>query len=520
MTRLVVKLGSSSIASGEGLALDVIADLVTQIASAQRDGHEVILVTSGAARLGRRLLAFEGPTARAGPELARLLDAVRASVGQLSAASAAAGPPPPGAGPGQAAGAAAVASLEATLDRYRAADTSGPLGVALAASVGQPALMALYRQLAAAVGVEVCQILLSRSDLDSPWAMRDVGSVLTSALAQGLLPIVNGNDTTDPKSELDNDQIAVAVAVAAQASRLAFLTNVRGVYADQAMRERLARLTPEQARALRIVAPGEGRGGMRSKLNAAARAAYCGIECVIGPARGADVVARSLSPRVRTGTVVRAAAGHLAPADRWIGGIAYPVGSIGINREAEQSLRAGSTLFLSGVKRVDGDFEAGAVVELTDVRHPERLIGRGSVAMPSAALRLMRALSPDQVADVISVLFRVRYAPAARATGGGAGRPGPGDLLDPERFEDVADLAAGRSPAAVNALAALGSFGRERVRLLTDALMLAQPRACAAVLAEGSFLSGKVDPASPARAAIRDIHAIHRDSLVVFQAGH
>ena len=72
MTRLVIKLGSSSIASGDGLALDVIADLVTQIAAAQREGHEVILVTSGAARLGRRLLAFEGPTARTGPELQRL----------------------------------------------------------------------------------------------------------------------------------------------------------------------------------------------------------------------------------------------------------------------------------------------------------------------------------------------------------------------------------------------------------------------------------------------------------------
>ncbi len=84
MTRLVLKLGSSSIASGDGLALDVIADLVTQIAAAQRDRHQVILVTSGAARLGRRLLAFEGPTARTGPELQRLVDAVRVSVSQPS----------------------------------------------------------------------------------------------------------------------------------------------------------------------------------------------------------------------------------------------------------------------------------------------------------------------------------------------------------------------------------------------------------------------------------------------------
>ena len=449
MTRLVVKLGSSSIASGEGLALDVIADLVTQIAAAQRGGHQVILVTSGAARLGRRL-----------PE------------------------------------------LESTLQRYRQARRDGPLGVALAASVGQPALMALYRQLAAAVGMEVCQILLSKSDLDSARAMRDVGAVLVSALEAGLLPVVNGNDTTDPKSELDNDQIAVAVAVAAEASRLTFLTNVSGVYADEQMRERIARLTPEEARAVKSSAPGEGRGGMRSKLNAAARAAYCGVECSIGSARDADVVARSLRPRARMGTVIRAAAEQLPPAQRWVGGIAYPMGSIGVNREAERSLRAGSTLFLSGVKRIDGDFEPGAVVELVDVRHPERLIGRGSVAMPSAVLRLLRALSPDEVADVISILLRLRHGTEA-------------DPLDERRFADLADLAKRNSQASKQARTELESATPERVRALTDALLASQPRACAAMLAAGSFRSGEV----AARQQVRDMHAVHRDSLVVFGAG-
>src|SRR5262245_6163234 len=181
MTRLVLKLGSSSIASGDGLALDVIADLVTQIAAAQRDGHEVILVTSGAARLGRRLLAFEGPMARAGPELQRLVDAVRLSVSPASGG-------PASDGTGQPDHAEVMRSLEITLERYGTADLVGASGVALAASVGQPALMALYRQLAAAVGMEVCQILLSKSDLDSARAMRDVGNVLIAALGRGLLP--------------------------------------------------------------------------------------------------------------------------------------------------------------------------------------------------------------------------------------------------------------------------------------------------------------------------------------------
>jgi glutamate 5-kinase len=496
MTRLVIKLGSSSIASGDGLALDVIADLVTQIAAAQREGHEVVLVTSGAARLGRRLLAFEGPTARTGPELQRLAGAVRQTVAE----------------------AGDLGALAASMDRYDGAQRTGPLGVALAASVGQPALLALYRQLAAAVGMEVCQILLSRSDLDSPAAMRDVGNVLRSALEEGLLPVVNGNDTTDPKSELDNDQIAVAVAVAAEASRLTFLTNVRAVYGGTQMQERIQRLSPDAARALRIMPTGEGRGGMRSKLNAAARAAYCGVECVIGSARDAEVVARSLSPRARLGTVIRAAAGQLAPGQRWVGGIAYPMGTIGINRDAERSLRRGSTLFLSGVKRVDGDFDPGAVVELVDVRHPERLIGRGSVSIPSAILRLLRALTTDEVGDVLSILFRLRHAPAMAGTDSGepASPDRQRDLLDPGRFPDVADLMRRNSQASRQAHAELLAVSEERVRALTDALLQAQPRACSAILADGSFLGGKAGHDTPSRRAARDMHAIHRGSLVVF----
>jgi hypothetical protein len=52
--------------------------------------------------------------------------------------------------------------------------------------------------------------------------------------------------------------------------------------------------------------------------------------------------------------------------------------------------------------------------------------------------------------------------------------------------------------------------------MLTDALLQSQPRACSAILADGSFLAGKVSAESPARRAVRDMHAIHRDSLVVF----
>jgi glutamate 5-kinase len=511
VTRQVIKLGSSSIASRDGLALDVIAGLVSQIAAAQRAGHEIILVTSGAARLGRRLLAFEGPTAGAAPALQALVGSVRSALDEAAPGGADAS------GVGQD---RLAASLREALSQHDGPG-AGPQAVATAmpAAVGQPALMALYRQLAAAVGVEVCQILVSRSDLASARAMADLGQLLRESAGRGLLPIVNGNDAADPLSALDNDQVAVAVSVAAEASRLLFLTDVRAAYRDSSLSERIARLTPDEARAVRVTGGGTGRGGMGSKLGAAARAACCGVECVIGSATEPDVVARSLNPRARVGTVIRGPGARLEPSRRWIGGIAYSEGSVHVNREAEVSLRTGSTLFLSGVKRVDGEFAAGSVVELVDVRHPERLIGRGSVALPASVLRLLRALSPHQVACSISVLLRLRYggassAPRKRAgnTAGGPAAP----LLDPDVYQDCRELADASSRAGREAFAQLASFSPDRVTDLADALLAAQPALCTAFLLDRGFRHGQV-PAGPAAGrVVRGVHAVHRESLVVY----
>jgi glutamate 5-kinase len=504
VTRQVIKLGSSSIASRDGLALDVIAGLVSQIATAQRAGHEIILVTSGAARLGQRLLAFEGPTAGAAPALRSLVTSVRSSV-QASAASAADDEYD-----------RLVESLHSVLRQFESPLVAPEAtGTALPSAVGQPALMALYRQLAAAVGVEVCQILVSRSDLASARAMGDLGQLLRAAVGRGLLPIVNGNDATDPLSALDNDQVAVAIAVAAEASRLLFLTDVRAAYRDASLSERIDRLTPAQARAVRAAAGGSGRGGMGSKLSAAARAACCGVECIIGSAREPDVVGRSLNPRARMGTVVKAAGPQLEPGRRWIGGIAYSAGSIYVNRDAEQSLRIGSTLFLSGVKRVDGDFAAGAVVELLDVRHPERLLGRGSVALPSAILRLLRALSPQEVACVISILLRLRYGSSV-TTAEPDDAFGPKSLLDPDVYKDCRELAGGTSRASQEAYAQLAAASPDRIAELADSLLLAQPQLCTTFLLDKGFLHGQVPADATARRVVRGIHAVHRESLVVY----
>ena len=165
-----------------------------------------------------------------------------------------------------------------------------------------------------------------------------------------------------------------------------------------------------------------------------------------------------------------------------------------VNREAEESLRTGSTLFLSGVKRVDGEFAAGSVVELVDVRHPERLIGRGSVALPSSLLRLLRALSPQQVACAISILLRLRYASTAAAADAGQGWRLPSSIQTSTRT-------AGNWPTAPHGPArkrspSLRPSPRIGSRELADSLLLAQPGLCTTFLLDRGFLHGQV-PTEP-----------------------
>ncbi|HEU5418708.1 MAG TPA: glutamate 5-kinase, partial [Streptosporangiaceae bacterium] len=233
----------------------------------------------------------------------------------------------------------------------------------LAAAVGQPFLMDIYRSVSDVSGRHVCQVLISESDLRSPRAMASVCAVLGECAAAGIVPIVNGNDVTDAQGS-DNDGIAVGLAVAGGADRLLLLTDVAGVHAGAGgPGTHLADLAVPDIRAVPTGRPGSGRGGMRSKLRAAELAAYNGIETHIAAARQPGVITACIKGEP-VGTRIRPARDRFPADARWISGVAASHGSIVINRPAEDSIRAGASLFASGIKKVDGQFRGGDVIDV------------------------------------------------------------------------------------------------------------------------------------------------------------
>ncbi len=333
----------------------------------------------------------------------------------------------------------------------------------LAAAVGQPLLMNLYAAPPAPDFHATAQILISQGDLRSAAQMRVVADVLAECFDHGVVPIVNGNDVIDPDGS-DNDSVATGIAVSVGARRLLLLTDVDGVYEGLPGESGVhVSLWAGDLRGVPVSRSGTGRGGMGSKLRAAELASHNGIETVIANARREGVITACVAGD-EVGTRVPVTSAARPPEKRWIAGIARSHGRLTINREAEASITRGSSLFASGIKRVQGSFAAGDVIEV--VAPDGRLIARGGANVSSSLLTLVRSMRSAEIGQVMAEII-YRYAqPGAEDTG--SAEAGTEPRL-PVRL--ALDAVRAASPAAQRRLAVelLELFPQTAVSCMTDA---------------------------------------------------
>jgi glutamate 5-kinase len=383
----------------------------------------------------------------------------------------------------------AVASGSAYLARTSEVESSARL----AAAVGQPFLMDIYRSVSEVSGRHVCQVLISESDLRSPRAMSAVRDVLAECQASGIIPVVNGNDVTDSHGS-DNDGIAVGLAVESGADRLLLLTDVPGVHDGSPGSTHVPDLAATGIRAIPTGRrTGTGRGGMRSKLRAAELAAYNGIETHIAAARQPGVITACVKGEP-VGTRIRPARGRFPAESRWIAGVAISHGSIVINRPAEESIRSGASLFASGIKKVDGQFAGGDVIEV--VTPAGHLVARGVSKVSATLMGLIRAMRTDEIAIVLTEIL-------ARFLRGEA--PGP-----------PAGGGAPLRPPVAKALDIVGSYGYELTRRLALEIINLFPAATVEAMLDAGADEGLAHLRERYSRLSSDLSFIDRNRLVVF----
>jgi glutamate 5-kinase len=281
-----------------------------------------------------------------------------------------------------------VSSGAIALGRRELKLAAGPLALPqsqAAAAVGQITLAHIYKELFAAAGVTVAQILLTLEDSEHRRRYLNARATLSELLSLGALPVINENDTV-ATTEIrygDNDRLAARVAQMTSADCLLLLSDVAGLYTADPNRDPNARLIPE----VREITPeieamgggsasAVGSGGMATKIVAAKIATAAG--CAMAIAAGAPLhPVRRLEEGADCSWFLPAQNPENAR-KQWIAGALRPNGAVTIDAGAMQALRSGKSLLPAGVVAVSGRFARGDTVSVLDREGVE--VARGMIA--------------------------------------------------------------------------------------------------------------------------------------------
>lgn len=235
------------------------------------------------------------------------------------------------------------------------------------AALGQASLMGFWQAL---FDAPVAQVLLTHDDLRNRRRYLNARTALQELLRLGAQPIVNENDTVavDELKLGDNDNLAAAVASLVEADLLLIATDIAGLYSGHPVHdpharpiERIDAVTPEVL-AMAGGAGTLGTGGMRTKLEAAAKASAAGIATGLFCGRDAATV-DALGHGTLHGTFIAAHGSRISARKQWLRH-APTSGAVDVDDGAKAALLRGASLLPGGVRRVEGDFRRGDVVEV------------------------------------------------------------------------------------------------------------------------------------------------------------
>lgn len=327
--RIVVKVGSNVLTRPDGKPnVTNLSAIVDQIAALRKMGHQVILVSSGSVACGRSMV-----------KPSRKLD----SVGQRQIFSA----------------------------------------------VGQIKLINLYYELLAEYGILAGQVLTQKENFNSRTAYLNQRSCMSVMLENGVLPIVNENDTASMTELMftDNDELSGLIAAMMDADTLIILSNIDGIFTGSPDLPE-SRLIPKVAlgddlsRFILSSKSGFGRGGMGTKYGIARKLSEEGVRVVIANGTRHNILVDLLThPESTPHTEFEPRTEPVSNIKRWIAHSAsFAKGEIHVDERAAQALASDRAVSLLpiGITSIRGEWEEGDIVNLFGPDGAKLGVGRAS----------------------------------------------------------------------------------------------------------------------------------------------
>jgi glutamate 5-kinase len=342
--RIVVKIGSALLVDSAGKpARAWLAALAEDVAAARAEGQTIVIVSSGAIALGRKVLGISG---------------------------------------------------NLRLEEKQAA-----------AAAGQARLMSAYEEAFRPHRIAVAQALLTPDDTERRRRWLNARATLETLLNLQAVPIINENDTvaTVEIRYGDNDRLAARAAQMVSADVLVLLSDIDGLYERDPRRHPNAAFVPEvrhinaDVEAMAGDAGALGTGGMRTKIEAAKIATRAGCAVVITKGAEAHPLARLRQGARATWFLPQQSV--KAAYKTWIAGSLAPQGLIVVDVGAAAALSAGKSLLAAGIIEVQGGFEKGDAVQVVTRDGGE--IARGLARYDAEDVFKIKGLkSPDIVSTL------------------------------------------------------------------------------------------------------------------------
>lgn len=246
--RLTIKIGSNVLTRADG-SLDItrMSALVDQIAELRSQGHEIIIVTSGAVASGRSELKH-------------------------------------------------ITSDLDSVDKRQ-----------LFSAVGQAKLINRYVNLFRDYGIQVGQVLTTKEHFSDSEHRKNQENCIRVMLENAVIPIVNENDTISITELMftDNDELSGLIAQMTKSDTLIILSNIDGIYNGDpndknAKVIRTVELGRDISDYIQSTKSSAGRGGMQSKSSVAEKTARAGINVIIANGKRDGILTNLMNNRDKT----------------------------------------------------------------------------------------------------------------------------------------------------------------------------------------------------------------------------
>lgn len=335
-TRIAVKVGSNVLTRPDG-TLDVtrMSALTDQIAALYKEGVEIILISSGAVASGRSEVRTP-----------KKLDSV---------------------------------------DQRQ-----------LFSAVGQAKLINRYYELFREHSIPVGQVLTTKENFGTRRHYLNQKNCMTVMLENGVIPIVNENDTISVTELMftDNDELSGLIASMMDVQMLIILSNIDGIYNGSP--------ADPKSSVIREISQGKdlstyiqtskssfGRGGMLTKTNIARKVADEGITVIIANGKRDNILIDLLhTPEETVCTRFLPSPTPVSSIKKWIAhSDGFAKGEIHINEQASEVLSSDKAVSILpiGITHIEGEFEKDDIVCIIDFK--ETPIGVGKANCDSAQAR-------------------------------------------------------------------------------------------------------------------------------------